>query len=79
MFKHLDKNNSGSLNFSEYVIGTMNLSRIFSEEFLAKMFREIDINRDGLISESEINNLISGIDRFHILESKKQVNFQDFK
>ena len=43
------------------------------------MFKEIDLNKDGLISETEVNNLISGIDRFHILENKNQVDFQEFK
>ena len=31
MFGELNKNQSGSLNFSEYVIGTMKLSKVISE------------------------------------------------
>jgi hypothetical protein len=34
------------------------------------------MNRDGLITNSEVNNLILGIDRYNVLEGHKEVNFK---
>lgn len=43
------------------------------------MFNEMDANKDGYISEKELNNLISGIDKCNLLEGKKEVDFGEFK
>lgn len=43
------------------------------------MFNEIDINRDGYISEEEFNELIYGIDRYNVLEGQKEVDFGTFR
>lgn len=79
IFANLDKNKSGSLNFSEFVTGTVKLSKIYTIQYLKSMFDEMDTNKDGYVSEKELNNLINGIDRCNLLEGKKQVNFTEFK
>jgi hypothetical protein len=38
MFNNLDKNKSGAINFSEYITGTVQLSKLISNDFLQKMF-----------------------------------------
>jgi hypothetical protein len=34
----------------------------------------MDLNKDGFMTEIELNSLIAGIDRHHLLEGRKQIN-----
>ena len=54
----MDKNHGGSLDYSEYVLGTIDLTKFLSEEFIEKMFKQLDHNGDGTIVESELLDMI---------------------
>ena len=62
IFKNLDKNNNGFLDFYEFVLGTFTVSKALSDHELRIIFSEIDTNKDGVITESELNDAISGIE-----------------
>lgn len=44
------------------------------------MFKQIDLNSDGIISSDELNKAIDGIEDYHLLKNRKnQINFCEFK
>ena len=67
IFNNLDKDKSRSLDFNEFVMGSMDISKIISEQTLKKIFKELDVNRDRLIDREEINELVSGIEGFDLM------------
>ena len=58
IFKKLDKNKNGCLDYSEFVLGTLNINNIIREDNIKKLFQEIDKNNDGYISEKELQFLL---------------------
>lgn len=39
----------------------------------------MDYDKNGYVNQREINKLLEGIDRKHLLNGKKKVNFEEFK
>ena len=60
-------------------MGSMDISKLISEQTLKKIFKELDINGDKNIEKGEINNLIFGIEGYDMLDGKKSLSFDDFK
>ena len=47
----LDKNNNRCIEYSEFLMGTMNMTKKIKDDNIRKLFHEIDRNGDGFISE----------------------------
>ena len=61
-------------------MGTMAVSQIVSDQNLKKMFKELDTNNNGEITEDEMNGAFDGFEKFKSVGyHKKSINFQDFK
>lgn len=60
----IDQNNSGSIDYSEFVAATINRSKLLSQDRLEKTFKAIDKDGNGSISIDELklifgNGLVS--------------------
>lgn len=58
IFTQLDKNKSGCLEYSEFLMGTMNAKKVITEENIRSLFKSIDMNNDGFISKEELKLLL---------------------
>jgi calcium-dependent protein kinase len=54
MFKCVDADNSGFIDYTEFVVATMNESELSSNDFLQSAFNMFDKDRSGIISGEEI-------------------------
>ncbi len=59
IFKSIDVNNTGAIDFSEFLLATMNHKKILSEERLAQVFKIFDSDNSGSISKQEIKDFFS--------------------
>lgn len=68
------------MTYSEYILGTLEISKYLTDNLLRRIFDEMDTNKDGLIEESDINNLVSGIGKDGLMDNDAvEINFMDFK
>ena len=51
IFQKLDKDENGSLDFNEFILGSMGISSKISQEVLKTLFKELDLNGDGRVTE----------------------------
>ena len=56
----MDKNNSGKIDYSEFVMATINKSSILTKERLEKAFQTIDKNGDQSVSVEELKAMFGG-------------------
>ena len=59
-------------------MGSMDISKILSEQTLKMIFKELDENGDQVIEHQELANLIFGIEGFNIFNGKKSMDFKEF-
>ena len=59
IFKSIDVNNTGAIDFSEFLLATMNHKKVLSEERLAQVFKIFDSDNSGSISKQEIKDFFS--------------------
>lgn len=83
----IDSDQSGLVDYSEFITATQDWKKVCEKDFLEKTFRTYDIGRDGNLSLSELKQLIPGIensewDQF-IREADKngdgQISLAEFK
>ena len=75
IFLNLDKDKNGSLDFNEFVMGSMDISKIIEQQTIKKIFKELDINKDKQLERKEINELVVGIEGFDLMDGRKSVTF----
>jgi calcium-dependent protein kinase len=54
----LDTNESGLIDYNEFLAATLDRNVYTKEEYLLAAFRAIDVNGDGFISREELNSLV---------------------
>ena len=59
IFKAIDVNNTGAIDFSEFLLATMNHKKLLSEERLTQVFKIFDQDNSGSISKQEIKDFFS--------------------
>jgi len=57
----LDTNNSGSIDFSEYLVAAMRRERVLSHKKLTAAFNAFDKDGDGRISKDEFTGVMQGV------------------
>jgi len=58
MFKSVDSDNSGFIDYTEFVIAAMNEQELNSNEFLQASFKMFDKDGSGVISADEIKTVL---------------------
>ena len=89
IFKEIDFNNDGSINFSEFLTVNIQKEKLLNEETLDKAFRMFDLDGNGYITIEELKktmpleittkagwrNLVSEVDK----DGDYQISFREFK
>ena len=89
IFQQVDSDESGEIDYSEFVMATMNARNLVSEKRLEAAFRAFDKDGNGQISPEEVRSILGG----GVLDVKQvqkiiaqvdadgdgQVNFSEFK
>ena len=89
IFKEIDFNNDGSINFSEFLTVNIQKEKLLNEETLDKAFRMFDLDGNGYITIEELKktmpleittkagwrNLVSEVDK----DGDYQISFNEFK
>jgi calcium-dependent protein kinase len=89
IFKEIDFNNDGSINFSEFLTVNIQKEKLLNEETLDKAFRMFDLDGNGYITIEELKktmpleittkagwrNLVSEVDK----DGDYQISFKEFK
>ncbi|CAK70887.1 unnamed protein product (macronuclear) [Paramecium tetraurelia] len=86
IMSEIDQNNSGSIDYSEFVAATINRSKLLSQDRLEKTFKAIDKDGNGSISIDELklifgNGLVSDEiwkQIMHEVNDKEEITFQEF-
>ncbi|CAD8185028.1 unnamed protein product [Paramecium octaurelia] len=73
IFQQVDKNNSGSIDYTEFVVATIDRQQLLSKQRLQVTFHMFDKDKSGSITIDELKEIFSGIPE----EMWKQV-VQDF-
>jgi len=58
----VDINNSGEIDFTEFIIAASNTEKFLSKEKLDQAFKLFDIDGDGYITKQEIASVMGGIE-----------------
>lgn len=90
MFKAVDLDGSGYLDYSEFVVATMNEKNLFSEKKLKAAFKMFDKDNSGAISRDEVRESLLKIQNFSNQELNEiigqvdengdgEISFEEFK
>ncbi|KAM3136552.1 hypothetical protein pb186bvf_011355 [Paramecium bursaria] len=60
LFQQLDANNSGKVDFSEFVTATINREKILSKKKIEQSFKLFDLDGNGYITRIELTELFGG-------------------
>jgi calcium-dependent protein kinase len=61
IIRSVDTDNSGFIEFDEFIVAAINKNQLYSKENLMKAFNQFDRDSSGTISVDEIKNVI-GVD-----------------
>jgi calcium-dependent protein kinase len=59
LFRKIDFNNSNSIDFSEFLVATINQNEELNERNLRNIFNVMDSDRNGTITSSELKNFLN--------------------
>lgn len=62
IIEEVDINNSGQIDFTEFIIATMNKEKLLNQNKLEQAFHLFDQDGDGFITRSELANVMGGIE-----------------
>jgi len=62
IIEEVDINNSGYIDFTEFIIASMNREKLLSQKKLEQAFQLFDQDNDGFITRSELANIMGGIE-----------------
>ena len=62
LFKQVDINGSGKVDFTEFIIAAMNQEKILNVQKIEQAFRIFDSDGDGHISKVELENVMGDMD-----------------
>lgn len=90
MFSRVDLDNSGYIDYSEFVVATMNEKNLFSEKKLKAAFKMFDVDGSGTISKDEVKESLQKIQKFSDDELSEimgqvdengdgEISFEEFK
>ena len=77
MFEAVDIDNSGYIDYSEFVVATMNEKNLFSEKKLKAAFKMFDKDDSGFISKDEVKESLQKIQKFSEEELNEIINQVD--
>jgi calcium-dependent protein kinase len=60
IMKYVDKNDSGAIDYSEFVLATINRGKLMDQRRLEMAFKMFDKDGSGLISTSELRTIFGG-------------------
>ena len=89
IFREIDFNNDGSINFSEFLTVNLQKEKLLNEDMLRKAFNLFDIDGNGYITIDELKetlnlNLNNQLDWKDLVgevdkDGDNQINFEEFK
>lgn len=90
MFEAVDIDNSGFIDYSEFVVATMSEKHLFSEKKLKAAFKMFDADDSGFISKDEVRESLLKIHKFSEDEINEiigqvdengdgEISFEEFK
>mmetsp|Transcript_16548 Transcript_16548/g.14452 ORF Transcript_16548/g.14452 Transcript_16548/m.14452 type:complete len:125 (+) Transcript_16548:1057-1431(+) len=90
MFQEVDLDASGYLDYSEFVVATMNEKNLFSEKKLKGAFKMFDKDDSGFISKDEVKESLQRVQKFDDSELDEiigqvdengdgEISFEEFK
>lgn len=62
----IDQNQSGKIDFNEFLLAMYTRKRLFLEKALTDAFRHYDVNQDGFLQRGELKELLEGCEREEI-------------
>ncbi|KRX00275.1 Protein kinase-like domain [Pseudocohnilembus persalinus] len=77
VFEKLDLNNSGSIDYSEFIAASLQLQQHFQENQLKYIFNYIDTDKNGKLSLQELKQYIQN--QITLVENQDQQQFQQQK
>jgi calcium-dependent protein kinase len=61
IIESVDINNSGHIDFTEFIIAASNAEKLLSKDKLEQAFKIFDIDNDGFITRSELASVMGGV------------------
>lgn len=77
MFKEIDADDSGAIDYSEFLMATMTESQLLSKEKLQAAFKMFDKDGSGSISRQEIKDALGQMDEWLVEQIIKEVDEND--
>ncbi len=74
MFKEIDTDGNGTIDYSEFLMATMNETQLLSQEKLKAAFKMFDKDGSGTISKDEIKESLGQLDEQLVEEIIKEVD-----
>jgi Ca2+-binding EF-hand superfamily protein len=62
----IDQNESGKIDFNEFIVAMYTRKRLFLEDALTDAFSHYDVNHDGFLQRGELIALLEGCEREEI-------------